>query len=84
MHLRLGVIGIVIDDPQKAHEVNQILSKHGQLIIGRMGIPRIQHNESGVSVISLIVQGTNEDIGALTGQIGNIRGVQVKSALSTK
>lgn len=84
MSLRLGVVGIVVDDPLKASEVNSILSKHGQLIIGRMGIPRVQHNESGVSVISLIVQGTNEDIGALTGQLGNLRGVQVKSALSTK
>jgi putative iron-only hydrogenase system regulator len=84
MSLRLGVVGIVVDDPLKASEVNAILSRHGQLIIGRMGIPRVQHNESGVSVISLIVQGTNEDIGALTGQLGNLRGVQVKSALSTK
>lgn len=84
MNLRLGVIGIVIEDDQKASEVNSILSKHGQLIIGRMGIPRIRHNESGVSVISLIVQGTNEEIGALTGQLGNIPGVQVKSALSSK
>ena len=84
MQLRLGVIGIVIDDAHKASEVNTILSKHGHLIIGRMGIPRIQHNESGVSVISLIVQGTNENIGALTGQLGNIKGVQVKSALSAK
>ena len=84
MQLRLGVVGIVVDDPLKAYEVNSILSKHGQLIIGRMGIPRVQHNDSGVSVISLIVQGTNEDIGALTGQLGTVRGVQVKSALSTK
>lgn len=84
MTLRLGVIGIVIEDDQKAPEVNSILSKHGHLIIGRMGIPRIRHNESGVSVISLIVQGTNEEIGALTGQLGNIPGVQVKSALSSK
>ena len=84
MSMRLGVVGIVVDDPLKASEVNTILSKHGQLIIGRMGIPRVQHNENGVSVISLIVQGTNEDIGALTGQLGNLRGVQVKSALSTK
>jgi predicted alpha/beta-hydrolase family hydrolase len=49
-----------------------------------MGIPRIHHNEAGVSVITLIVQGTTDDIGALAGQLGNVGGVQVRSALSSK
>jgi len=84
MNVRLGVIGIVIEDPGKSAEINTILSRHGNIIVGRMGIPRIAHNESGVSVIAIIVQGTNDDIGALTGQLGNIKGVQVKSALSNK
>ena len=84
MNIRLGFIGIVIDDPNRAIEINNILSRHGQIIAGRMGIPRILHNEAGVSVITLIVQGTTDEIGALTGQLGNIAGVQVRSALSNK
>lgn len=84
MHTRLGFIGIVIEDPARAPEINTILSRHGQLIAGRMGIPRIHHNEAGISVITLIVQGSTDEIGALTGQLGNISGVQVRSALSSK
>jgi putative iron-only hydrogenase system regulator len=84
MDIRLGFIGIVIDDPDHAAEINHILSRHGQIIAGRMGLPRLHHREGGVSVITLIVQGTTDEIGALTGQLGNIAGVQVRSALSNK
>jgi len=35
-----------------------------------------------VSVISVIVDGTNDDIGALTGKLGNISGVRAKVALT--
>ncbi len=84
MNSRLGFIGIVIEDPARAADINNILSRHGQIIAGRMGIPRIHHNEAGISVITLIVQGTTDEIGALSGQLGNIKGVQVRSALSSK
>ena len=84
MNPRLGFIGIVIEDPARAHDINNILSRHGQIIAGRMGIPRIHHNEAGISVITLIVQGNTDEIGALTGQLGNVDGVQVRSALSSK
>jgi putative iron-only hydrogenase system regulator len=84
MEHRLGVIGIVIEDMAKAPEINRLLSAHNSIIIGRMGVPRIQYKEQGVAVISLIVQGTTDEIGALTGKIGSIKGIQVKSALSSK
>lgn len=84
MNPRLGFIGIVIEDPVRAPDINNILSRHGQIIAGRMGIPRIHHNEAGISVITLIVQGNTDEIGALTGQLGNVDGVQVRSALSSK
>lgn len=81
MNRRIGVIGIVIEDRSKAPEINNILSHYSEIIIGRMGIP---YKERALSVISLIVEGTNDEIGAMTGKLGNIKGVQVKSALSNK
>ena len=84
MNQRLGFIGIVIEDTTRAADINSILSRHGQIIAGRMGLPRIHHNDAGISVITLIVQGNTDEIGALTGQLGNISGVQVRSALSAK
>ncbi|NLJ72307.1 MAG: CopG family transcriptional regulator [Syntrophomonadaceae bacterium] len=76
---RIGVIGIVIEDRNVAPKVNGILSEYGEIIIGRMGIP-YHHKE--VSVISLIVDGNTDTIGALTGKLGAIHNVNVKSALT--
>ena len=45
-----------------------------------MGIPSAQH---GLSMISLIVEGTPDEIGAITGQLGNLPGVNLKSALTS-
>ncbi len=76
---RIGVVGIVIEDRSVAPEVNEILSQYGEIIVGRMGIP---YHEKGVSVISLIVDGTTDTIGALTGKLGALKNVNVKSALT--
>lgn len=76
---RLGVVGIVVEDRNSAIEVNKILGEYAHIIIGRMGVP---YKEKEVSVISLIVDGTTDQIGALTGKLGNIAGVTVKSALT--
>jgi putative iron-only hydrogenase system regulator len=76
---RVGVVGIVIEDRQVVAQVNQILSEHAEMIIGRMGLP---HQTRDISVISLIVDGTTDQVGSLTGKLGNIAHVTVKSALT--
>ena len=81
MPSRLGVIGIVVEDMEVVPRVNQILSHHSQIIVGRMGIP---YRQRGVSVISLIIDGDTDEIGSLTGKLGSIKGVSVKSALTTR
>ena len=77
---RMGFIGIIIEDRSAARAVNEILSAFGQLIRGRMGVP---DHQTGDAVIGVIVKGTNEQLGALTGRLGNLKGVQVKSALAS-
>jgi putative iron-only hydrogenase system regulator len=81
MEKRIGVIGIIVEDLKHIAEVNDILSKFGNIIVGRMGIP---YRERGINVISLIVDGTTDEIGALTGKLGKFEGISVKSALSKK
>lgn len=77
---RLGVIAIVIDGDRKiASSVNEILSAYGDIIVARTGIPDREHGES---VISLIVRATVEQISALTGKLGRLPDVQVKSAVT--
>jgi putative iron-only hydrogenase system regulator len=76
---RLGVIGIVVENREAVPQVNQILSEYAHMMIGRMGIP---YREKDVSVISLIVDGSTDELGALTGKLGKIRNVTVKSVLT--
>lgn len=76
---RLGVVGIVVENREVVPRVNQILSEHAAMIIGRMGIP---YREKEVSVISLIVDGSTDELGSLTGKLGSLPSVIVKSALT--
>lgn len=78
---RLGVVGIVIENREVVPQVNQILSQHADLIVGRMGIP---YRQREVSVIALIIDGSTDQVGSLTGRLGRLKGVQVKSALATR
>ena len=77
---RLGVVGIVIENRvENAPKVNGVLTEFGDIIIGRLGVP---NKDKGTNVIALIVEGTNDEFGALTGKLGSIKGVSVCSALS--
>lgn len=78
MEKRLGTILIVPEDKATISQINSIIAPYADCIISRQGIP---HNESGFIIISLIVYATNDDIGALAGKLGKIKGVNVKSAV---
>ncbi len=82
MQKRIGVIGIVVEQREKVNQrLNDILSEFAGNIIGRMGVPS---RELKLSVIALIVEGTPDEIGAMTGQLGNLPGITLKSALTSK
>ncbi|HYF83842.1 MAG TPA: TM1266 family iron-only hydrogenase system putative regulator [Clostridia bacterium] len=77
---RIAVIGIVVQNREEtSRKLNEILSTFGNIIVGRMGIP---YKEKDVSVMSIIVDGTNDEIGALAGKLGSINGVKAKVALT--
>lgn len=78
---RIGVVGIVIENTENVSEVNKILHMHSEIIVGRMGIP---YKTKNINVISIIVDGTTDDIGSLTGKLGTVSGITVKSALTKK
>ena len=78
--MKLGVIGIIIEkNKQVVQRVQQLLSEYAHLIMGRMGVP---DHEREINVISVIVRGSNEQISALTGKLGRLEGVKVKSAIT--
>jgi len=77
---RIGVVSVIVTNrANQAPMVNTILSEHGDIIIGRMGMP---YPPKKIQIISLIIHGTTDEIGALTGKLGSLKGVQVKSALT--
>ncbi|MBQ2908992.1 MAG: CopG family transcriptional regulator [Clostridia bacterium] len=78
--MKLGVIGIIIErNKEVVGRVQSLLSDNAALILGRMGVP---DHERGINVISVIVRGTNEQISALTGKLGRLENVKVKSAVT--
>jgi putative iron-only hydrogenase system regulator len=79
MEKRIGVIAILITEPSAVSRLNELLHEYGELVLGRLGLPL---REKGVNVISLIVEGSTDDIGALTGKAGKLSGVRVKSVLT--
>lgn len=79
MEKRICVIGIVIENLNNVNIVNNILHENSNIIVGRMGIP---YRERGLSVISIIADGTMDEISSMTGKLGRIEGVTVKTAIT--
>lgn len=79
---RLGVIAIVVKNREESYSaVNEILHLYGQIVVGRMGIP---YKDRNLSIMAIIVDGTTDEIGAMTGKLGRIKHVTVKSMLTDK
>ena len=77
---RLGFVGIIIEDRKMCSGVvNDILSKFSKIILARTGLPNIKGN---TSVITLVIDATTDELGVITGKLGNIPGVSVKSGLA--
>ena len=79
MSTRVAVIAIIIENSESAEGVNGILHNSRQYIIGRMGIP---YREKGINIISVAVDAPEQEITALSGKIGRLKGVSAKTAYS--
>ncbi|OAA93068.1 TM1266 family iron-only hydrogenase system putative regulator [Clostridium coskatii] len=81
MEKRIGVVGIVVNDLENSPKVNTILHSFSNIIVGRLGIP---YRERNVSVISVIIDGTSDEISSMTGKLGKLDGITVKTAITKK
>lgn len=79
MEKRIGVVAVLVTDKACVPAVNALLSEYSDLVSARLGVPL---RDQDVSVISLVVEGDTDRIGALTGKIGRCRGAEVKSILT--
>ncbi|MBR4531712.1 CopG family transcriptional regulator [bacterium] len=79
MEKRVGSVLIVVTEKENVSKLNTVLSQHGDIIVGRMGL---NLGLPGAQVISLVVHGTTDRISSLTGKVGKLKGFEVKSVLS--
>lgn len=76
----VGVVAIIVKKRTAgAPGVNEVLTEYGDIILGRMGLP---YQARELNIITLIVDATTDQIGALTGKLGMIPEVTVKSTLA--
>ena len=79
---RIAVIGAVLENPKETQEVfNTIISEHMDIVKGRFGLPFIEQN---IGVISVTVIADMDNINELTGKLGQIPNISVKTAISQK
>lgn len=79
MDTRIALIGIVVEEKDAAKKLNDILHEYAEYIVGRMGVP---YKKKGLCVISVFVDASNDIISSLSGKLGMIKGISVKTMYS--
>lgn len=79
METRVALIGIIVEDMNSVEELNAVLHQYAQHIIGRMGLP---HREKNISIISVALDAPQDVISALSGKLGMLSGISVKTVYS--
>lgn len=73
---RIAVVSILVSDRSASESINELLSRYGEYILGRMGIP---YREKNISVLSVVLDAPVEITNALTGRLGKLENVAVKA-----
>lgn len=79
MQTRVAVMSIIVENGEAVESLNALLHEYGEFIIGRMGIP---YRKRGVNIISVALDAPQNTISALSGKVGSLPGVSVKTAYS--
>lgn len=76
---RVAVMGIIVENRDSVAQLNALLHDYSEYIIGRMGIP---YKEKNVSIVSIAIDAPQDVTAALSGKIGRLPGISVKTAYS--
>ena len=76
---RVAALSIIVEPGGDVDSLNRILTEYRRYVVGRMGIP---YRERGISIISVVMDGPQNEIAAISGRIGNLPRVKVKTAYS--
>lgn len=78
---RVAVISIIVENPDSAAQINEILHAASDFIIGRLGLP---YKKKNISIISVVIDAELDVISKVSGRLGRLPGVTVKTAYSKK
>jgi putative iron-only hydrogenase system regulator len=79
---RVAVISAILESPDVCQQnFNSVISSFKGIVKGRMGIP-LQAED--LAIVSIVIIGELDDINSLTGKLGNIPHVTVKTSISKK
>ncbi len=79
MQDRVAVISAVVESYDSIAEFNAVLHEYSKYIIGRMGVP---YRKKDISVISVAIDAPQDVINALSGKLGKLSGISVKTLMS--
>lgn len=79
MENKIAILSNVVNQKtaENIDQLNSLLHDYQDMIVGRMGIP---YRERKVSLIAVIVDGLEDDINSLSGKLGMVPNVTVKTS----
>ena len=80
METRVAVVSAVVEDREAVEALNAVLHEYGEYIIGRMGLP---YRKKNIHIVSVAVDAPQDVIAAMSGKLGRIDNVSVKTAYSS-
>ena len=78
---RITLLGIIVEEPDSAEEINRLLHDYGEYIVGRMGIP---YRSRKLAIISVVLDAPQDVTSSLSGKLGMLPGVSVKAVYSKR
>lgn len=79
METRVASMSIIVSNLESVEKLNALLHGVSEYIIGRMGIP---YREKGIYIISIAIDAPQDIISEVSGKIGRLDGVSIKTAYS--
>ena len=77
MQTRVAVMGIIVENTDSVEQLNHLLHEYGHYIIGR-----IPYRARSINIVSIAIDAPQDVISALSGKIGSLDGISVKTAYS--
>jgi len=76
---RVAVITIIVEDMDSVAGINSILHDANEFIIGRMGLP---YKARGINIITVALDAPQNVTSEVSGKLGKLAGVTVKTTFS--